>query len=208
VLARSTLPIWRRPTEAARLLTAANTAVFLVSFVILLTSRLIPTLAIYDDGKLDHWASGHRDLTVSDRTGDPAWHTAIQEGVAAWAGAGADLRLTLVVQSGRCQQKRDTIEICGRSNAEISKQRIPGEEGFIDPRVGSDHHFHSVDIAVCSDCDIEQDRRVIIATHEIGHALGVTHSHHIFSVMSPSGGPDGPDAQDFELLRSKHAHVD
>jgi predicted Zn-dependent protease len=184
-------------------LVTAVVVVLAALLAVFLGSRLIAPLPTINDPGLDHWAPGHRNLTVSDRTGDPAWHAAISDGVATWDGAGSALRLTLVTESGPCRQDLDTIEICARTQSKISTDEIPGEQGFVDPQAGHDHAFHSVDIVVCSDCPVDQPRRVIIATHELGHALGLPHNGSEFSIMYPTGGTFGPDAQDLQILRSK-----
>ncbi len=190
-------------SHPVRILASAAVVVVAVAASLILASKLIPALPTINDPGLDHWAPGHRNLTVSDRTGDSDWHAAISQGVATWAGAGSDLALTMVTQTGPCRQDLDMIEICARSQTRIATREIPGEQGAVDPKANDRHEFGSVDIVVCSDCPVDQPRRVIIATHEIGHALGLPHNGSPFSVMFPEGGPFGPDAQDLEILRSK-----
>jgi predicted Zn-dependent protease len=174
-----------------------------VAAALLLGAKLIPALPAINDPGMDYWAVGHRTLTVSDRTGDAAWHAAISQGIATWAGAGTELRLTLVTHTGPCRQVLDTIEVCARSQRQLTTAEIPGEEGTVEPRANHQHQFHSVVIIVCSDCPVDQPRRVIIATHELGHALGLPHNGSPFSVMYPTGGAFGPDTQDLQLLHSK-----
>ena len=56
-------------------------------------------------------------------------------------------------------------------------------------------------LLVCSDCEIDQDRMTVIATHELGHALGLAHSPDPDSVMYYLGGSTQPDARDYQVLR-------
>ena len=184
------------------LVVAAVVVVAVAAGVVLGLKLGVPLAAINDPGA-DHWAPGHRQLTVSDRTGDAAWHAAISQGVATWVAAGSALRLTLVTQTGPCHQDLDTIEICERVQSQISKAEIPGEQGFVTPQTTHGNQFHSVTIVVCSDCAVDQPRRVVITTHELGHALGLPHNQDEFSVMYPLGGTFGPDPHDLALLRSK-----
>jgi hypothetical protein len=193
-----------RPGRVYRLLRGLNTVVFALALALVLADKLIPPIPILDNLSADSWPGGHRHLIVSDRTGDPGWHAAITQAVATWSQVGTSLRLTTVIQRGPCRQAPDTIEICEQQQSGFSKQEIPGRQGFVDPIVDSDHHFHSVDVVVCSDCPIDQSRRVVIATHEIGHAIGLPHNGSPFSVMYPSGSTFGPDPQDVQILRSKY----
>ena len=197
-------PAVSRSDRLARVLGGVNSIVFAGAFAIVLVSKLVPAIPVLDNLSADSWAIAHRNLIVSDRTGNPAWHAAIAQGVATWMGVGTDLRLTVVTQTGPCHQTRDTIEICEQSQNKISNPEIPGREGFIDPIVGRNHHFHSVDVVVCADCPVDQSRRVVIATHELGHAIGLPHNGSPFSVMYPTGSTFGPDAQDLQILRSKY----
>lgn len=187
-----------------QLLTSLTAGAFVLALALILSWKLIPSAAAVDNFTLDSWPIGHRHLIVSDRTGDPAWHAAITQAVATWAQAGTDLRFTLVTQTGPCRQQSGMIEICKEPQKMLALPEIPGREGYVDPRVDSRHHFHSVDIIVCSDCGVDQARQAIIATHEIGHAIGLPHNGSAFSVMYPTGGPFGPDSQDLQILRSKY----
>ena len=49
--------------------------------------------------------------------------------------------------------------------------------------VGESNDYRSAILLVCSDCNIDQDRMTVIATHELGHALGLAHSPDPESVM-------------------------
>ncbi|MHB1536388.1 MAG: hypothetical protein ACYC1D_17625, partial [Acidimicrobiales bacterium] len=138
-----------RSIRLSRILAGINALVFAGALILILAPRLVPPLPTITNLAADSWAVGHRDLIVSDRTGDPAWHAAIVQGVATWSQAGTDLRLTVVTQSGPCRQALQTIEFCEQTQRMIANPEIPGREGFIAPIVGPHDHFHTVDVVVC-----------------------------------------------------------
>ncbi|MGH9076594.1 MAG: matrixin family metalloprotease [Acidimicrobiales bacterium] len=195
-----------RPTTArlTRIVSRSNSVVFAVAVAVVLTWTLIPPIPKIINLSADSWPPGHRILTVSDRTADPAWHSALAAAVSTWAQTGAGLRLVLVTQGGRCGHDLDTIEVCEEPQRLIADPEIAGRQGYVVPVVAAGGRLQSVDIVVCTDCPMDQDRRVIIATHELGHALGLPHNGSPFSVMFPSGGPFGPDPQDIQILLSKY----
>ena len=166
-----------------------------------LTFRVL-TIGGIDFGIGDRWPPSHHDLTIVDRTGDAGWHTAIAAAKATWDLAGDDLRLTITAGTGACQQARDHIEICQEPLSAIAQHGLPGEEGLFQPKVAPGHEYRSAIILVCADCSADQDRQVVIATHEIGHAVGLAHNPDPGSVMSPWGGSPAPDARDYQILRS------
>lgn len=166
-----------------------------------ITSKNGTPIGIYDNGIGDHWVPGHRNLTIVDRTGDPGWHQALAAAVATWGAGGSALNLTLVTGVGACGQHRDRIEVCLATTREISGQGTAGEQGLFVPAVGRHNDYHSAVLLVCSDCEIDEDRATVIATHELGHALGLAHSPDPLSVMYYLGGSAQPDARDYQDLR-------
>jgi Matrixin len=111
------------------------------------------------------------------------------------------LRFILTTGSGACQQRQDHIELCLATSAAIAQRGTEGEQGLFDPFVGRSHDYRSAILLMCSDCDIDQVRMTIIATHELGHALGLAHSPDPNSVMYYLGGSPQPDARDYQILR-------
>jgi Matrixin len=165
------------------------------------TARNGTPIGIYDSGIGDHWAAADRNLTIVDRSGDPAWHHAILAAVATWTAGGSALRLTLTTAAGPCAQQRDHIEYCQATSGAIDKQGSDGDQGLFVPEDERGHRYKSAILLVCSDCDIDATRMTIIATHELGHALGLAHSPDPGSVMYFSGGSTQPDARDYQTLR-------
>ncbi len=188
----------------ARWLASVNVVMFSAAIFVAVAIKVIPVIST-DYGIGDHWPVGHRDLAVVDRTGDRAWHTAILAAVATWKLGGADLRFVVSTGTGACRQTRDHIEICQRPLADIAKEGLAGEEGLFQPKVASGHQYRSAIVLVCSDCGADQTRLTVIATHEIGHSLGLAHNPDPRSVMYPSGGTSKPDGQDYQILRSLEA---
>jgi predicted Zn-dependent protease len=91
--------------------------------------------------------------------------------------------------------------VCQATTAVISRQGSAGEQGLFVPRVARNHEYRSAIVLVCSNCEIDQDRMTVIATHELGHALGLAHSLDPDSVMYYLGGSAHPDANDLQVLR-------
>jgi predicted Zn-dependent protease len=176
-----------------------------ISLFVVLTSHGGTPIGIYDNGIGDHWPSTHRNLTILDRTHDAGWHQALADAVATWTQAGSALHLTLTAadtaDQSDCGQHRDRIEVCQATTADISRQGSAGEQGLFVPRVARNHEYRSAILLVCSNCEIDQDRMTVIATHELGHALGLAHSRNPESVMYYLGGSTHADANDLEMLR-------
>jgi hypothetical protein len=170
---------------------------------VVVTAKNGTPVGIYDTGIGDHWPVKDRNLMIVDRTEDPAWHQAIVAAVATWTAGGSALRLTLTSGDGPCAQRRDHIEYCQATTSAISQQGSDGDQGLFVPKVGRSHDYRSSILLVCSDCDIDATRMTIIATHELGHALGLAHSPDPNSVMYFSGGSTQPDARDYQILRQR-----
>lgn len=184
-------------------LAAVITVLLSLGLFVVVTARNGTPIGIYDNGIGDHWPLPDRDLTIVDRTGDSGWHQAIVAAVATWAAGGSALRFTLVSEPGPCAQQRDRIEYCQATTAELTQQGSDEDQGLFLPKVGRSHQYRSSVLLVCSDCGIDQDRMVVIATHEMGHALGLAHSPDPLSVMYYLGGSPQPDARDFQILRQR-----
>lgn len=188
----------------------AAVALFVSALVAIPAVRLSTAMALVDK-PLGHWRSGERTLTVVDRTGDPAWEQASRWAVARWNEAGADVHLRWSSGNGVCVPGGTRIGVCGRSYASLQRigfTDVQGIQGIANPDLETavEHNQGGV-VEVCSDCPIDEVRRQVIATHEIGHTLGLLHTNRRTSVMYHAGSPR-PDAGDYAALRSLYAHDD
>jgi hypothetical protein len=180
-----------------------NAVVFAVALAVALV-RIVPAVA--DERPFGHWPSGQRDLVVVDRTGDPAWRQATRHAVDVWNRAGADLRLSWEEGIGGCEHEGTGISVCTVS--EESLDGIVQFQGLADQETDDDGHATGAFLEVCADCGLNDVLRRVVATHELGHALGLSHNDRIGSVVYPVGGTDQPDADDYAELRRLHAHPD
>ncbi|MGI9120476.1 MAG: matrixin family metalloprotease, partial [Acidimicrobiales bacterium] len=178
--------------------------VFAVAFALVLV-RIVPDPAAAAGKPFAHWPSGDRDLVVVDRTDDPGWRQATRHAVEVWNRSGADLRLTWAQASGPCAHDGTSVSIC-TTDAE-SLEGIVAFQGLTD-QDADDGHAQGAFIEVCGDCGLNAVLRRVVATHELGHALGLSHNQRFGSVVYPVGGTDQPDAEDYAELRRIYDHTD
>lgn len=148
-----------------------------------------------------HFHSSARNVVVEDRTGDGAWSAAVTYAAEEWNKAGV-LTITSLPGSGACDAYvPGVILFCQAPYVSMKPY-----QGYA-TAVSSNGHISSGKVVVCSDC-ADDARKWVIAAHEIGHTLGLGHVDNGRSLMCPSGCAAGPTAEDLDMLRANHAHVD
>lgn len=159
---------------------------------------------------LDHWRSEQRQLVVVDKTNDPGWQQATRHAVDAWnraAGPGG-LRLSWTTGGGTCAPDGVRISVCTTPQRDLGGGRGSGRQGLAELELDRTGHNGGAYVLVCGNCDAGAARQRVIATHELGHTLGLLHTRRPTSVMLHTGGAEEPDAEDAEELRSIYEHVD
>lgn len=196
---------WRRLAEPLRLFN-----IFLLS--VGLFQVVVVNMAPVEAGALgpEHWRTAQRRLVVVDKTGDPGWQQATRHAVDAWnqASGPGGARLTWTSGTGPCAPDGARISVCTTPASGLGGGATSGRQGLADVELDRDGHNGGAFVLVCSDCGASESRRRVIATHELGHTLGLSHTRRLSSVMFHTGGAEHPDALDAAELRSIYGHAD
>lgn len=178
--------------------------VVLAAALAMVPTKLVPAGAT--ETTVAHWPTGQRNLVLVDHTGQPAWEAATRTAVEQWSSAGADVRLTWEAGDGSCDEQGARIAFCLVDGDDL--EGFVEYQGVMTPSTTDDGHATGALVEACGDCGLSAILRQLVATHEIGHALGLPHNERFGSVMFPNGGAGELDPQDGPDLRRLYAHRD
>ncbi len=201
--ARDVAVLGPQQAKLAAVVRLANAVVFAVALALALV-RMVPAVA--EERPFGHWPSGQRRLVLVDRTGDRRWHQATQHAVEVWNSSGADVSLSWEAGSGPCEPDGARISVC--TVTQESLEGVVQFQGLADQDTDEAGHATTAVLEVCGDCGLSDVLRRVVATHELGHALGLRHNNRLGSVVYPIGGTDQPDDEDYAELRRLYGHAD